>query len=375
MTDQQDPQAPALVGRCSDAYLSALCQHTGVAVVGTDINLRVIFWNAAADRMFGAAASQMYGVPLLSVIPDASRAEAEQMLRKAVDQGEIGGFEFSAPGPGSKRRVLAANVSPVIDDRGRVVGTSAFVRDITNRIRLQEQLARNRKMGSLGAMAGAMAHYFNNILGGAITSVDFALASNDPVLQKRVLEKTAQALARAAQLGDGLLTFAEGDFRTADLADLTEVLIEITHTVEPELASAGIQLEMDLQPIPVTAVPAAQFRTAMSHLIQNAIEAMPDGGKLTVTLATCDEGYRIRVSDTGCGVSEDLQDRIFEPFYSTKASGEAGTGEPRPGLGLAVAHGPVPVMGGRIVVESEGDAGTTFEITLPRTPKLPAVKT
>ncbi len=357
--------------RCSDGYLRMLCQHTGVAVVATDAELRIQFWNRAAVRLFGAAAEQMYGTTLLSVIPQDRRAEAEGMLRQALSDGEIGGFEFCHRDGQGNPRQFAATVSPVVNDAGVIVGTSACLRDITNRIILQEQVARNRKMAALGAMAGAMAHYFNSILGGVITSVDFALASDDPGLHKRVLEKTATAMARASQLGACLRTFAEGDFRTADLADLTETVLSVIHATESDLKGSATTVRVNVDAIPLTAVPNAQFRTVLNNVIHNAIEAMPEGGELTVELGPFEGGYRIRVRDTGCGVSEEAMDRIFEPFYSTKGGGGDVA---RPGLGLAVAHGLLQMMGGRITVQSKVGQGTTIEITLPPHPKLPPGK-
>ena len=356
---------------CPDAYFRMLCQHTGVVVVATDADMQIRFWNQAATRMFGAAPNQMIGAALLSVIPQDDRAQAEQMFRRALSEGEIGGFEFCYRDAQGNRRQLAATVSPVVDDGGSILGTSACIRDITRRIILQEQLAQNRKMASLGAMAGALAHYFNNILGGVITSVDFALVSDAPLMQKRVLEKTAKALARASQLGDGLLTFAEGDLRTADLADLTETLIEVTDRMEAELKSSGIEMEVRVDPIPVTEVPGVQFRTVLNNVIDNAVDAMPNGGKLTIELRPIEGGYRVRVADTGCGVPEELMDRIFEPFYSTKSLGGTGGEDARSGLGLAVAHGILQVMGGGISVQSRAGEGSTFEITLPTAPRLP----
>jgi len=371
MVEDHDTSPRSTVSPCPDAYLRMLAEHAGLAVVSADANLRIRFWNGAAARMLGAAAEQMLGAAFLSVIPMDERDEAEQILRKALSNGEIGEFEFRYPGPQGNRRQLAAVISPVVDDEGAVVGVSACVRDITKRILLEEQLAQNRKMVSLGAMAGAIAHHFNNILGGVITSVDFALTSNDPAMQRRVLEKTAHALTRASELGDGLLTFAEGDFRAIDLADLTETLIEVVDAAEADLRSKNIEVEVRVEPIPITAVPAAQFKTVLNNLIHNAAQAMPNGGTLTVELQPIDDGYRIRVIDTGCGVSEALQDRIFEPFYSTRTSGAGDGVDTQAGLGLAVAHGILQVMGGRVTVNSTVGQGSTFEIILPTNPKLP----
>ncbi|MCK4657929.1 MAG: PAS domain S-box protein [Phycisphaerae bacterium] len=371
MSQKCDTDNQGSENRCSDAFFRMLCEHAGVAVVAAGADLRIRFWNRAAARMFGAAPERMLGTAFLSVISQEERAEAEQMLSQALSGGGIGEFEFCYRDAQGNRRRLAAVISPIVNDEGEIIGVSANIRDITRRVMLQEQVAQNRKMVSLGAMAGAMAHYFNNILGGVITSVDFALACDDPAMTNRVLGKTAHALARAAELGDSLLTFAEGDFRTADLADLTETFLETTEVLEIQLKGSGIELDVLLDPVPVTAVPGVQFKTVLKNVIRNAMEAMPDGGKLTLGLGPIEGGYLVSVRDTGYGVPEQLLDRIFEPFYSTKDCDGEGGESARPGLGLAVAHGIVQVMGGRITVESTVGEGAIFKITLPLNPKLP----
>lgn len=371
MTKHAEIPVQEALAKCPDDYLRSLCEHSGASVIGTDAGLCIQFWNQAAARMFGAQATQMLGAPLLSVIPQESRPQAEKMLWSALTAGTIGGFEFCLRDPQGRPRQLAASVAPVMNDEGVIVGASAVVRDITNRMVLQEQLARSRKMASLGQMAGTMAHYFNNILGGIVTSVDFALASDNPAMQKRVLEKTAKSLSRASHLLDSLLTFAEGDYKTADLADLTEIFLEVIEQVTPELEEANIALEVNTTAIAVTPVPGMQMKTVLSNLVHNAMEAMPEGGKLILTLGPADDGYAVRVSDTGCGLTEEQLERIFEPFYSTKSAVEEGEYVGRPGLGLAVAHGIVQVLGGRIVVQSREGVGSTFEVRLPAKAHLP----
>ena len=114
-----------------------------------------------------------------------------------------------------------------------------------------------------------------------------------------------------------------------------------------------------------------QVEQVLLNLYVNAADAMPNGGKLTIELRPIEGGYRVRVADTGCGVPEELMDRIFEPFYSTKSLGGTGGEDARSGLGLAVAHGILQVMGGGISVQSRAGEGSTFEITLPTAPRLP----
>ncbi len=348
----------------SDDHYRLVCEHAAVALVATDTDLRIQTWNSAARRIFGASGAQMIGTSVLSVVPAPCRAEAEQLLNQAISDHLVGQFEFSQRDSTGDLRTFAVAVSPIVDDEGATLGASTWVRDITTRTRLLEEVMHGRKMRALGEMAGALAHYFNNILGGIVTSVDFALAQEDAQAGRRALEQTARSLNRATRLVENLLVFAEGDHRHSDLGDLTEVLLQAIEIVEPELAAAGVDLELDLQAVAVTAVPREPILTLIFNLVHNAVDAMPGGGKLVIRLRPGERGCVLSVSDTGRGIPEDLLERIFEPFFSTKAAGED-CDERAVGFGLAVAHRIIEELGGRICVSSEEEKGSSFDVHLP----------
>jgi signal transduction histidine kinase len=134
--------------------------------------------------------------------------------------------------------------------------------------------------------------------------------------------------------------------------------------VEPELAEAKVHLELDLRAIPVTAVPRGPMITVVFNLVHNAVEAMPQGGTLRIEMLESGGGCLLRFTDTGCGMTEECLDRVFEPFYSTKPA-PAGQEELAPGFGLAVVHAIVQEVGGKISVASEVGKGTTFEVWIP----------
>ncbi len=345
-------------------YDTQLSEHLGVAVIATDLNLDIRTWNAAAARTFGAAAERMVGTPIAQIIPQERRATAEDMLRRAIETGEAYQFEFQHRDAQGGRRELAAAIAPVLSVHGKRTGVSMCVRDITKRIALQAELDESRKMAALGEMAGAVAHHFNNILGGIVTSIDFAIASGHESVKDHVLEQTAKALQRATSFVNGLAAFAEGDRRAEDLGDLTEVINQIATEVEPSLKRQGIDFVLNLSTLPVIPVPKVQVTTILRNIIQNAIEAMPEGGKLQIDVSVQDDCAGVTISDTGCGLDEVAQSRAFEPFWTTK--GELGTmgGDPT-GLGLAIAHGLVQMLGGTISLTSQVGKGSSFRVALP----------
>ncbi len=348
-----------------ESYFEQLCQHIGVAVIATDADLNIRTWNAAAARTFGAAADRMIGTPVVQIIPQERRRVAERMLRRAMDTGETIQLEFQHRNTQGDMRELAGTIAPVVSASGERIGASICVRDITRRIELQGELHESRKMVALGEMAGAIAHHFNNILGGAVTSIDYALTSDDPSLQRRVFEQVAPALQRATTLVNGLLAFAQGDRRTDEQVDLTILLQQFSKWIEQTIEGHNIDLSMNVPRLSTFPVPSGPVTTILENIAQNAVEAMPDGGNLGVDVTLGSESVMILITDTGCGLDESTKSRIFEPFWSTKSVLQEGAGESM-GLGLAIAHGLVQMIGGSISVSSTKGEGSSFRVTFPR---------
>jgi PAS domain S-box-containing protein len=345
-------------------YHRLLFEQAGMAMVAADLQGRVTTLNHAARRMFeSTAGGTITGSDWITLLPPESREQAGRLFRAALAEGAVGEFEFTLDDEYGTTRRLAAIVNPIIDPAGRRVGGLACVRDITNRLRLQERLSHASKMAALGEMAGALSHHFNNILGGIVMSVDFALASGEVNVLTRVLERTAAALGRATTLMDNLLAFAQGDFRDATVAELGEVVLDVITQTEPKLRGTDLVIEEQLQNIPVVAVPRAAMNTVLTNLIDNAIEAMPHGGTLTISLDADEHHAIVQIGDTGVGLDEEAQRRLFEPFFSTKKF--PGDNERGRGLGLAVAHGIVKVLHGTVQVTSQVRQGTVFEVRLP----------
>jgi signal transduction histidine kinase len=220
-------------------------------------------------------------------------------------------------------------------------------------------------MTALRELAGAVAHHFSNLLGGMLTSIDFALVSSDSTVHRRALERIGASTGRASELIRQLQVFARAQRKDTDLADLTEVMLFFSEAVEPDLSEQSIRLELDLSPVDVYAVPRQSMLEVLNRLAANAREAMASGGVLRISLRQTDREVIVRVRDGGPGIPPELIDRVFEPFFTTKGELAGGSGR-NPGLGLAVVHGLVTDMGGTVNVQSPPGEGATFEIRLPR---------
>lgn len=347
-----------------DSYYRLLCEQMGVAVTACDRDLHITAWNRAAMRMFGAAPELMIGTSLVAVLPAAHRDSARHMLSETITSGETFQLDFTDHDSVGEKRELACTFAPIVLESGERIGASACFRDITARIRLQTEVDGSRKMSALGNMAGAVAHHFNNILGGVVTSVDFAIMRDDPVTDRRVLTQTGKSLMRATAIIRGLLAFAEGDRRGEDLADFTEVISEVADDLESLFREKHITLSVDLPRLPVIPIARTQLITVLQNITQNAVEAMPEGGTLSFVVRQDGDKLVISVRDSGCGLDENAMSHLFEPFFTSKKNLTTVDGQGA-GLGLAITHGIVQSMGGTIRVASRLGAGSCFTITLP----------
>jgi signal transduction histidine kinase len=256
-------------------------------------------------------------------------------------------------------------LTPIFDGQGRLECVCVWFNDITARLQLRRSMRKRERLTTLGALAGSVAHHYNNLLCSIATSLEFALNMNTMSAMRRVLRRTADAAARATRLTQQLLAFAQADHRMSDLADLTETVLQYFDQHEAELAGRGIALKLDWQRVPFVPVPRAQLVVVIDNLVRNAVEAMPDGGVLNVSLRRRDENAVVLAfMDSGPGILPEHMERLFEPFFTTK--GELAAGDThQAGMGLAVAHGLVSEMHGTISVSNVPAGGARFEIVLP----------
>ncbi len=346
-----------------DSFYRHLCLDAGVALIATDTDLRIRFWNSAAGRIFGGSAETMIGQPLLSVVPAQRRDLAARLFERTLQKSDISEFDFPHRSPAGDPMYLAVTISPVVDETGTALGLSVYVRDVTRRMDLEREMARSQKMTALGAMAGGIAHHFNNMIGGVITTIDFAESSDDPQMVRRLMSSAVSALTRASQLTQALLMFAEGDRSDTAPADLGATVREFLSTISGNLSRQRVELDARISPIRAS-FPSRRIHSILERLTTNALEAMPNGGTLRVEV--CQEGSDalLIVTDSGVGISSEHMNRLFEPFFTTK-TGEGHESAQHVGLGLPVVHGVVRDLGGTVTITSQPGRSTTCVVRLP----------
>lgn len=340
-------------------YFEQICRHTAVGVLATDRELIVCFCNEAAARFFGRCADQILGQSIMTLVPAERRDLAQKQFDRILQRSETVEFEVRHPREDSVPLHLAAALSPLRDAAGAVIGVCVLLRDITRVATLLYEVSQAQKMAALESMAGAVADRFNNVLGGVITIADFAQDSDNPDLLRRTLRTTLAALVRANDLVGSLLAFAQGDHAAGAnvTASVGALVQEAAQTWSSRLADRSIELVADVDEI-CPPLPARPIATVLNLLIQNAVEAMPDGGTLRIEAHNEGEaGILLRISDTGVGIDEQHLPRVFEPFFTTHQA-DRHTPSDHAGLGLPVAYGILKGLGGGLTLSSSLGGGT-----------------
>jgi len=253
---------------------------------------------------------------------------------------------------------------PLIEDDGRPSHTFVhYYLDLSRQMSLQEQMIQTEKMAALGHLAGHIAHELNNPLTG-IRSLCQVLRADQAVPEsvKKDLGEVESAAQRSQSIISNLLQFAEGGGEHVEALDLNAAVKKTL----PLLKTAMANLSSDVMLFPTPALVRADsqlIQQVIFNLIKNACQAMPTGGQLEVSVESVDKKserwFRLRIKDTGVGLSEDVRSNLFTPFFTTKKQGE-GTG-----LGLSMSRTVVERFGGRIEVNSKQGEGTCFDILLP----------
>ena len=291
-------------------------------------------------------------------------------------QGEnVTNYELDIRAKDGRTITVEVNTRIIYRD-GEPAAIQGIARDITGRKRLEEQLLQAQKLESVGRLAGGIAHDFNNMLTAINGYSDLALrkiAPDHPV--RSYLEEIKKAGKRSALLTNQLLAFSRRQILHPQMISINEAINDTTNLLK-RMIGEDIDLVTHLKPtVGSIKFDPGQFSQVLMNLAVNARDAMPDGGKLTIETSNIfiDPNYAsthigllpgayilLSVSDTGTGMSAEIQEQIFEPFFTTKGVGK-GTG-----LGLATVYGIVRQSGGGVFVYSEEGHGSTFKIYIPR---------
>jgi len=377
--------------RKSEESYRTLVEGTSDAIITINDDTIITSWNPSAEMMFGYRASEVIGKPISCLVPERLSGEPKMMLAKVKKKGFVKGFESVRLAKDGTEIQVEISLGDMQSETGRSIGTSAIVRDITERkkaekekIELEYQLRQAQKMEAIGILAGGIAHDFNNILSIILGYTDMAKEDSSPDSQfSHNLNQVLQAGYRARDLVKQILAFSRQAQVEKTPLKLQPIIKQAMKMVRSSIPTT-IEIQENIsQDCGVINADPTQLYQILMNLCTNAFHAMEEkGGVLKVSLQFADSVplelherkieadeifIELSISDTGLGIGPDAIEKIFDPFFTTKEKGK-GTG-----MGLAITYGIVKEYGGAITVDSLLGNGTTFHIYLPQS-KLETVR-
>jgi PAS domain S-box-containing protein len=351
------------VARENQSLLTNILESARESIYAVDTDGNFKWCNTATLKGLGFQRSNFIGRPLLSMVYEADRDLVREKLDAAL-QGVPQTYEMRFFSHDGQLRHARVDNSPLVVE-GRTTGVLGIARDITEQKEERERAARADKLRALGQLASGVAHDFNNSLAAILGRAQLLRRQiNDPALVRN-LDIIQTAAEDAAATVRRIQTFARKsavkEFELVDVAGLLNDAVEITRTRwqnEARIRGLEYDVKLNAEKEQFTYGSASELREVFVNMIVNAVDAMPRGGRLLITCRRLDDRLQLHFSDNGMGMPEDVQQKIFEPFFSTK--GAHGTG-----LGLSVSYSIIERHSGSISVVSEPGRGTNFMIDLP----------
>ncbi len=355
--------------------LASLVEQAREIFAVTDLEGKIEYVNHAFEEVTGFAAADVYGKTFRFLRSPKEDPNIFNEMWQRIQNGEAWRGRIQNRRKNGELFVEEAVIFPLKNDDGKIIKFCKIARDISKEIQLEQRLRQSQKMEAIGTLAGGIAHDFNNILTPLLGYTELALMSTPP---GSALHNQLEQIYKAGQRAKGLIKqilafsrYSTGKRTSVKIVPIVKEVLKLLRATIPSTIEIATHIQNTQCAIHADPV---EIHQVLMNLCTNAYQAMPHGGKLTIALTETEVNahhqlvnpdlkpgkyIRLTVKDTGVGIPREIQDKIFEPYFTTKSSGE-GTG-----LGLAMVHGIVSAYGGAITVYSEPHKGTEFNVYLP----------
>ncbi len=352
-------------------FIEAIIDGLPLSLYVIDRDYNVVAWNRNRELgELGIPRGSVLGKNIFSVLTRQKKELLEPEFAEVFETGEIQRIEHESPAAnGSVVYWLISKIPMWIDRSGEVSHVITVGEDISDRVEANRAVARAEKLAAVGRLAAGVVHEINNPLA-TISACAESLESrlkDGAFAESKDVEDFREYLAlirseafRCKSITTGLLDFSRTRAAEHSSVNLADVIFSATRLLAHQKRGTGIDFQIDLpEDLPTVSGDPGQLQQVIIALATNAVDAMPDGGVLTISAVANDHQVSVRIIDTGIGIPAEHLTKIFEPFFTTKEIGK-GTG-----LGLAVCYGILTEHGGGLDVQSAVGKGTTFTISLP----------
>jgi two-component system sensor histidine kinase HydH len=330
--------------------------HLPVGLVATDRSGKVTFFNAAAEHITDIDRNLIQNQK-----PDAILPEGLCGVQKQLDQGEVvTEREMECSFAPNKTIPVSISAARIANEDGDFLGQVLIMRDLSEIRRLQDTLRRQEKLAAMGGLAAGVAHEVRNPLSSIkALATFFAGQFEDGSESSEAAKVMIQEVDRLNRVITELLEFSRPTDLKRQASDVGQVISRSIQLVQQDAANKRIEIKINIaDDICPAWIDSDRLTQCLLNLYLNAIQAMENGGILTVTCKPGEAGnFIIVVKDTGAGITEDQLDKVFDPYYTTKNKGT--------GLGLAIVQKIVEAHGGDTTVHSTSDDGTVFSVSIP----------
>jgi len=358
--------------REANEFLSKMIESSVNCVVATDMKGNILLFNKGAEELLGYKAEEVVGKMNIRNIYPPGVAKEIMAKMKSPDYGGVSRLK-SLPMVHKNRRGEAIDgslsASIIYDDKGNEVATVGIFTDLRPRLEMEEklrktqqQLLQSEKLAAMGRLTSQVAHELNNPIYGIMNTLELLkteIPSNSR--RRKILDMSLSETQRLSEMLSSMLSFSKPQEEARREININKLIEDILLFLEKQLRESNIKIQINLsKKFPLITASPNQIRQVILNLIANAKDAMPNGGALTVETLSENNQIIIKVQDTGIGIPEEIRDKIFDAFFTTKQKVKG------VGLGLSVCYGIIKDHGGDIIVKSEVNKGSTFSIVLPQ---------
>jgi PAS domain S-box-containing protein len=353
--------------REKERWLSTTLTSIGDAVVATDKRGLIVFANPTAARLMDQGPETIMGSEadrILHFVDERTRSPVQSPIGRVLQEGVVIGQDNDTllVSETSGETPVDYSAAPLQDDHGNVEGVVLVFRDVTERRQMEQMLLRTERLAAMGHMAAALAHEINNPLQSISGSIDLLLNYRvDKTKQEEYLQTAHRELQRLMTVTHSMLDFSRPpgiERRSICISDPIRHALALS---QKELEHRGIEVRISLpDDLPPVLASHDQLVQVLLNLMINALEAMSQGGRLSIEANCSEEHLEVSITDDGPGLSPEAVDRLYQPFYTTKPSGT--------GLGLSVSYNIMQQHGGTIVAGNAPGGGAVFTISLPLLP-------